>query len=111
MMIGGPLTVFGMRYCTYIWLTVIVPGCEMPPTAVPGGVGWGSGPLTKKLPSSCSPSAPPGDPAIALPPVASSTAAAAARQCPSIEIMDELTSDDGGSTFGTCRRHLAARVA
>src|SRR5215475_15690134 len=111
MTIARPLTVFGMRYCTYIWLTVIVPGCEMPPTAVPGCVDCVSWPLTKKLPSSCSSNGPPSDPAIALPPVASSTAAAAARQCPSIEIMDELTSDDGGSTFGTCRRHLAARVA
>src|SRR5262249_16259277 len=86
---AGPLTVFGIRYCTYIWLTVIVPGCERPPTAVPGCVDWASWPLTKKLPSSCSSNGPPSDPAIALPPVASSTAAAAARQFPPMQIMDK----------------------
>jgi hypothetical protein len=87
---AGPPTVFGMRYWTYIWLTVIVPGCEMPPTAVPGYVDWVSWPLTKKLPSSCSSNGPPSDPAIALPPVASSKAAAAARQFPSMQIMSNL---------------------
>jgi hypothetical protein len=70
--IAGPLTVFGMRYWTYIWLMVIWPGCEMPPTAVPGWVDCVSWPLTKKLPSSCSSSGPPSDPAIVIPPVASS---------------------------------------
>src|SRR5262249_62168389 len=88
MTIAGPLTVFGMRYWTYIWLTVIVPGCEMPPTAVPGCVDCVGRPLTKKLPSSCNSNGPPSDPAIALPPVASSKAAADMRQFPSMNIID-----------------------
>src|SRR6476659_3408273 len=61
-----------MRYWTYIWLTVIVPGWEMPPTAVPGWVDAVCCPLTKKLPSSCNCNGPPSDPAIAIPPDAGS---------------------------------------
>src|SRR6478736_8881274 len=57
-----------MWYWTYIWLTVIVPGWEMPPAAVPGWVDAVCCPLTKKLPSSCSCNGPPSDPAIAIPP-------------------------------------------
>ena len=92
MTIAGPLMVFGMRYCTYIWLMVIWPGCEMPPAAVPGWLEAASWPLTKKLPSSCSSSGPPSDPAIALPPVAdtspSDSAATAVRKVPSMRCMN-----------------------
>jgi hypothetical protein len=72
-------------------LTVIVPGCEMPPAAVPGCVDAVCCPLTKKLPSSCSCNGPPSDPAIALPPVAGSSpnakAATAARKLQSTLVM------------------------
>src|SRR5215831_3151994 len=77
MTMGGPLTVFGMRYCTYIWLTVMVPGTEGPTAGVPGWLDVVVTPLTKKLPSSWSSSGPPSDAAMAVPPVASSAAAAA----------------------------------
>ena len=90
----------------------VVPGCEIPPTAVPGCVDWVSWPLTKKLPSSCSSNGPPSDPAIAPPPVASSKAAAAARQFPSMQIMSKLPrqmTEDRRS--GLVARHLAARLA
>src|SRR5262245_41583276 len=77
MTMGGPLTVFGMRYCTYIWLTVMVPGTEGPTAGVPGWLEVVVTPLTKKLPSSASSSGPPSDAAMVVPPVASSVAAAA----------------------------------
>src|SRR5262245_35084948 len=66
------------------------PGLRDAATAVPGCVDCVGWPLTKKLPSSCSSNGPPSDPAIALPPVASSKAAAAMRQFPSMQIMDNL---------------------
>src|SRR5262245_32677497 len=77
MTMGGPLIVFGMRYCTYIWLTVMVPGTEGPTAGVPGWLDVAVTPLTKKLPSSASSSGPPSDAAMAVPPVASTAAAAA----------------------------------
>src|SRR5262245_53708253 len=77
MTMGGPLTVLGMRYCTYIWLTVMVPGTEGPTAGVPGWLDVVVTPLTKKLPSSWSSNGPPSDAAMAIPPVASSAAAAA----------------------------------
>ena len=99
MTIAGPLTVFGMRYWTYIWLMVIWPGCEMPPTAVPGWLDCVSWPLTKKLPSSCSSSGPPSDPAIKVPPVAdirpSDNAATARRNVQSMLLMIPPGSDAG----------------
>src|SRR5215475_3600484 len=86
---GGPLIVFGIRYCTYIWLTVMVPGTEGPTAGVPGWLEVVVRPLTKKLPSSCSSSGPPSDAAMAVPPVASSAAAAAiaAEKFQSLRIM------------------------
>src|SRR5262245_14599615 len=66
-----------MRYCTYIWLTVMVPGTEGPTAGVPGWLDVVVTPLMKKLPSSASSSGPPSDAAMAVPPVASSAAAAA----------------------------------
>src|SRR5262245_66628647 len=77
MTMGGPLIVFGMRYCTYIWWTVMVPGTEGPTAGVPGWLDVVVTPLTKELPSSASSSGPPSDAAMAVPPVASSAAAAA----------------------------------
>src|SRR5215813_8800947 len=77
MTMGGPLTVFGMRYCTYIWLTVMVPGCGALNAEAPGWLDVVVTPLTKKLPSSASSNGPPSDPAMAVPPIASSTDAAA----------------------------------
>ena len=78
MTIAGLLTLFGIRYCTYICLTVMVPGCAMPPTDVPGWLECVSSPLTKKLPSSCSSNGPPSDPAMPVPPLASSAASISA---------------------------------
>src|SRR5262245_41025791 len=78
MTMAGPLTVFGIRYCTYIWLMVMVPGGEGPSTDAPGWLELVVTPLTKKLPSSASSNGPPSDPAMAIPPVASSTDTAAA---------------------------------
>src|SRR5207244_2944208 len=72
MTIAGPATVFGMRYCTYIWLTVMVPGAGALDADVPGWLGVVVGPLTKKRPSSASCSLLASDPAIASPPVADS---------------------------------------
>src|SRR5260370_16042416 len=65
MMIGGPATVLGMRYCTYIWSMVIWPGVAAPVAGVSGKlvvVVWA---LTKNTPSSCSSNGPPSDPAAA----------------------------------------------
>src|ERR1700731_3766588 len=65
MMIGGPATVLGIRYCTYIWPMVICPGVAAPVAGVSGKsvvVVWA---LTKNTPSSCSSSGPPSDPAAA----------------------------------------------
>src|SRR5580704_17459125 len=65
MMIGGPATVLGMRYCTYIWSMVIWPGVDAPVAGVSGKlvvVVWA---LTKNTPSSCSSNGPPSDPAAA----------------------------------------------
>src|SRR5262245_59510434 len=87
MTMGGPLTVFGIRYCTYIWLTVMVPGTEGPTAGVPGWLDVVVTPLTKKLPSSASSSGPPSDAAMAVPPVASSAAAAAAQKFHVLRIM------------------------
>ena len=72
MTIAGPVIVFGMRYCTYIWLTVMVPATDGPTIGVPGWLDEVCRPLTKKLPSSCSSNGPPSEPAIEVPPVASS---------------------------------------
>src|SRR5262245_45065362 len=77
MTMAGPLTVLGMRYCTYIWLTVMVPGTEGPTAGVPGWLDVVVTPLTKMLPSSASSRGPPSVPAMAVPPVANSAAAAA----------------------------------
>src|SRR6195256_444296 len=66
---GGPLTVFGIRYCTYICLIVIWPGCAAPTAGVPGWLDIAGWPPTKKLPSSASSSGPPSDPAIAMLPM------------------------------------------
>src|SRR5262245_6400523 len=92
MTIAGPPMLRGMRYCTYIWLTVIVPGTEGPTAGVPGWVDVVVSPLTKKLPSSCSSKGPPSDPPIAVPPVASSSdkRASKVRQSPAMRVMDGL---------------------
>src|SRR5262245_49881302 len=89
MTMAGPLTVFGIRYCTYIWLTVMVPGCGALNAEVPGWLDMVVTPLTKKLPSSASSSGPPSVPAMAVPPVASSAAvaASAAQKFRSMRIM------------------------
>src|SRR5262245_4375420 len=106
MTMGGPLTVFGMRYCTYIWLTVIVPGCGALNADVPGWLDTVVTPLTKKLPSSWSSNGPPSDAAMAVPPVASSAAAAAiaAQKFQSVRIMGPPQADDGRPLPSCLRR-------
>src|SRR5262245_19178352 len=93
MTIAGPPMFLGMRYCTYIWLTVIVPGTEGPAVGAPGWLDVAVSPLTKKLPSSCSSKGPPSDPAIAVPPVASSIEKPASKLRQSMHVMDSLTLD------------------
>jgi hypothetical protein len=82
MTIAGPVTVFGMRNCTYIWPVVMWPGCMTPPTAVPGLLDMVSWPLTKKLPSSASSKGPPREPAGAVADMVSSAKAEKAAQVP-----------------------------
>src|SRR6516165_2865351 len=64
MMMGGPETVFGIRYCTYIWSMVISPGVGVL-VADSGKLVVAVWALTKNTPSSCSSSGPPSDPAAA----------------------------------------------
>src|SRR3979411_53706 len=66
---GGPLTVVGIRYCTYICRIVIWPGWAAPTAGVPGWLDIAGWPPTKKLPSSASSSGPPSDPAITMLPM------------------------------------------
>src|SRR5229473_3798445 len=112
MTIAGPPMVFGIRYWTYIWPTVMVPGCGALNADVPGWLDMVVWPLTKKLPSSCSSNGPPSDPAIAVPPNASSTdkAAAALRKFRSMPVMTTSLSrrretDDRGRTLGSLVPH------
>src|SRR5262245_29388187 len=90
MTIAGPPMRLGIRYCTYIWLTVIVPGTDGPTPGVSGWLDVAVSPFTKKLPSSSSSKGPPSDPAIVLPPAASSIEkpASALRQFPLLQIID-----------------------
>jgi hypothetical protein len=66
MTIAGPPTVFGMRNWTYIWPTMIWPGGVGPAGPAPRWADVIGCPPTKKLPSSCSSSGPPSDPAVAV---------------------------------------------
>jgi hypothetical protein len=115
MTMGGPLTVFGMRYCTYIWLTVMVPGTEGPTAGVPGWLDVVVTPLTKKLPSSASSSGPPSDAAMAVPPVASNAAAAAsaAQKFQFLRIMatSPLRTMDDGPSPPSCLRRCGEHMA
>src|SRR5579864_3282233 len=65
MTMGGPETVFGMRYCTYIWSVMMLPGGAAPVAGESGNWVAAAWPLTKKEPSSWSSSGPPSEPAAA----------------------------------------------
>src|SRR5215468_6996362 len=66
MTIGGAEMFFGMRYCTYIWSTMIWPGGADPVGGESGNAVAAACPLTKKTPSSWSSSGPPSEPAAAV---------------------------------------------
>jgi hypothetical protein len=65
MTMGGAETVFGMRYCTYIWSIMTLPGGAAPVAGESGNWVAAAWPLTKKTPSSRSSSGPPSEPAAA----------------------------------------------
>src|SRR5580700_9385242 len=65
MTMGGAETVFGIRYCTYIWSIMMLPGGAAPVAGESGNWVAAAWPLTKKTPSSCSSSGPPSEPAAA----------------------------------------------
>src|SRR5215472_8095521 len=75
MMMGGPETVFGIRYCTYIWSMVISPGAGVL-VAESGKLVFVVPALTKNPPSSCSSNGPPRDPAAAAATMPASSGAA-----------------------------------